>query len=113
MASSDRLYMDSSGCLKRNSSNPSTAPVVTSITDNVRASERILSSFPTPMDLPIMTAEDEDRAITITFRYWKKVVATELAAMASADKCPRIAVCIGTEMDQTTEDNKIGAATQA
>ena len=50
-------------------------------------------------------------AITITFRYWKNVLDTEFAAIASADKCPRIAVCIGTEIAQIIPEHMIGNAT--
>ena len=36
---------------------------------------------------------------------------TEFAAIASADKCPRIAVCIGTEIAQIIPEHMIGNAT--
>ena len=69
-AESFKLYSVSSGFLSKNSASPNAAPISTSMTASVRASDLIRFISPRPTAEPIITAEEDDIATTITFKYW-------------------------------------------
>lgn len=61
-----------------------------------------------PIVVPINTADADASPIVITFKYWNIVVETELAAIASADKRPKIPVWIGVASAYNVFDRKDG-----
>ena len=69
-ASGVRSYSDTSGPRSTNSVAASTQPMATSMAAMERASDRTRFRSPRPMALPIITADTEDMAMTITFKYW-------------------------------------------